>query len=96
MSFMDAREHGSKPGSGGAASQQNEVSRNSTICKQLCRYSNFSDGYQAPPIRAGHRQKGKAAQARSGDNRLVKGPLLHAQSPGTSEQQPGQTDLNLL
>ncbi len=25
MSFMDAREAGSKPGSGGAASQQNEV-----------------------------------------------------------------------
>ena len=25
MSFMDAREHGSKPGSGGAASSQNEV-----------------------------------------------------------------------
>ena len=25
MSFMDAREHGSKPGSGGAASAQNEV-----------------------------------------------------------------------
>ena len=25
MSFLDAREHGSKPGSGGAASAQNEV-----------------------------------------------------------------------
>ncbi len=25
MSFMDARDHGSKPGSGGAASSQNEV-----------------------------------------------------------------------
>lgn len=25
MSFLDAREHGSKPGSGGAASLQNEV-----------------------------------------------------------------------
>ena len=31
MSFMDAREHGSKPGSGGAASQQNEVCRMQTV-----------------------------------------------------------------
>ena len=33
MSFMDAREHGSKPGSGGAASAQNEVCKDPT---QLC------------------------------------------------------------
>lgn len=31
MSFLDAREHGSKPGSGGAASMQNEVPFRATI-----------------------------------------------------------------
>ena len=40
MSFMDAREHGSKPGSGGAASAQNEVSSApdlaSTACQPVC------------------------------------------------------------
>lgn len=55
MSFMDAREHGSKPGSGGPASAEQEVgtasvarTENPTHTRPLCAVSAFADWHWKP------------------------------------------------
>lgn len=94
MSFMDAREHGSKPGSGGAASAQNEVRSAHAygVCKLQQQYL-LNRGRST-----GHRQARASASSRPGDYRPIQGPILHAQSLGTGMRQclPSRQSLRAL
>ena len=83
MSFLSAREHGAKPGSGGVASAQQDVRMALPEERAV-----LPPDLTHPFFIAVDRQKRTPAEARTGDHRPGEGPLLHAQPFGADRVSP--------